>query len=200
MLYHDAMDRRLFTGDPEHARQLWAGIGVLVAVAGGGLAFLLGSTYGFGLVGVSVVLVGVLLVVMHSAMARRTAAGSELLRRTLGFRRYMETAEKDRAAFAEREGIFSEYLPYAIVFGIVERWAKAFEGLDREAARAMQGLGWYVGQGMFSPSAFSSELSTFSSTVSSTIAYAPGSSGSSGFSSGGGFSGGGGGGGGGGSW
>jgi uncharacterized membrane protein len=110
----------------------------------------------------------------------------------------MLTAEKDRAAFAEREGIFSEYLPYAIVFGCVDRWARAFEGIDREAAAAATG-GWYVGQGSFSPTAFSSELSTFSSTVSGTIAYTPGSSGSSGFS-GGGSSGGGGGGGGGGSW
>ncbi len=122
-----------------------------------------------------------------------------LLRRTLGFRRYMETAEKDRAAFAEREGIFSAYLPYAIVFGCVDRWAKTFEGLDREAAAAATG-GWYADPGQFSALSFSNEMSSFSSTVSSTIAYTPGTSGSSGFSGGGGSSGGGGGGGGGGSW
>ncbi len=199
-LYEDAMERRWFTSDPEHARQLWAGAGIGLVLVGAGLVFGLGLTLGLGLVGVAVILCGLVLLAMRSAMARRSAAGSEMLRRTLGFRRYMETAEKDRAAFAEREGIFSAYLPYAIVFGIVDRWAKAFEGLDREATRAMQGLGWYAGQGAFSASAFSSELSTFSSTVSSTLAYTPGSSGSSGFSSGGGFSGGGGGGGGGGSW
>ncbi|HEX4744382.1 MAG TPA: DUF2207 domain-containing protein [Candidatus Limnocylindria bacterium] len=198
-LYRDAMERRWFTGDPENARAMWAGVGILVAAAGAGLVFLLGTRLGLGLVGLAVIVCGLALLATHSAMARRSAAGSELLRRTLGFRRYMETAEKDRAAFAEREGIFSAYLPYAIVFGIVERWAKAFEGLDREATRAMQGMGWYVGHGAFSPSAFSSELATFSSTVSSTIAYTPGSKGSSGFG-GGGFSGGGGGGGGGGSW
>ena len=198
-LYEDAMERRWFTGDPEHARLIWAGIGLGLMLAGVGLVVVLGLTLGFGLVGIAVIVCGAVLLATHSAMARRSAAGSEMLRRTLGFRRYMETAEKDRAAFAEREGIFSAYLPYAIVFGIVERWAKAFEGLDREATRAMQGLGWYVGTGSFSAASFSSELSTFSSTVSSTIAYTPGSSGSSGLS-GGGFSGGGGGGGGGGSW
>ncbi len=196
-LYEDAMERRWFTGHPEHARQLWAGAGIGLMFAGVALVFGLGLTLGLGLVGLAVLVCGVVLLAMRSAMARRSAAGSEMLRRTLGFRRYMETAEKDRAAFAEREGIFSAYLPYAIVFGIVDRWAKAFEGLDREATRAMQGLGWYVGPGAFSTSTFSSELSTFSSNVSSTIAYTPGSSGSSG---GGGFSGGGGGGGGGGSW
>jgi YD repeat-containing protein len=199
-LYDDAMERHWFTSRPEYSRLMWGGLGLFVAVGGVALAVFLGLTYGFGLVGVSVAIVGAVLVSMSSAMARRSAAGSELLRRTLGFRRYMETAEKDRAAFAEREGIFSAYLPYAIVFGIVERWAKAFEGLDREATRAMQGMGWYVGHGAFSPTAFSNELSTFSSTVSSTIAYTPGSRGASGFSGSGGFSGGGGGGGGGGSW
>lgn len=194
-LYDDAMARRWFTADPERARLLWAGLGLAGLAAGVGLVFLLGGAFGLGLTGVAVALAGLVLLVLHPAMARRSAAGSELLRRTLGFRRYLETAEKHRAAFAEREGIFSAFLPYAIVFGCVDRWAKAFAGLDREAAAVG---GWYVGHGAFSPGAFSSELSTFSSTVSSTIAYTPGSSGSSGFS--GGSSGGGGGGGGGGSW
>lgn len=194
-LYDDAMARRWFTADPERARLLWAGLGLAGLAAGVGLVFLLGGAFGLGLTGVAVALAGLVLLVLHPAMARRSAAGSELLRRTLGFRRYLETAEKHRAAFAEQEGIFSAFLPYAIVFGCVDRWAKAFAGLDREAAAVG---GWYVGHGAFSPGTFSSELSTFSSTVSSTIAYTPGSSGSSGFS--GGSSGGGGGGGGGGSW
>ncbi|MDQ3096662.1 MAG: DUF2207 domain-containing protein [Chloroflexota bacterium] len=197
-LYEDAVERRWFTGHPERTRQAWAAAGCAITVAGIGLVFLLGATLGFGLVALGVIVAGLVLLVTHPAMARRSASGSELLRRTLGFRRYMETAEKDRAAFAEREGIFSAYLPYAIVFGCVDRWAKAFEGLDREAAAVATG-GWYAGPGQFSAASFSNELSTFSSTVSSTIAYTPGSSGSSGFS-GGGFSGGGGGGGGGGSW
>lgn len=198
-LYEDAVERRWFTGHPERTRQAWAAAGCTVTIAGIGLVFLLGATFGFGLAAIGVIVAGLVLLVTHSAMARRTASGSELLRRTLGFRRYMETAEKDRAAFAEREGIFSAYLPYAIVFGCVDRWAKAFEGLDRGAAAVATG-GWYAGSGQFSAASFSNELSSFSSTVSSTIAYTPGTSGSSGFSGGGGSSGGGGGGGGGGSW
>ena len=197
-LYEDAVERRWFTGHPDRSRQAWAGAGCVLIVAGIGLVLLLGANFGLGLVALGVVVAGLVLLVTHSAMARRSARGSELLRRTLGFRRYMETAEKDRAAFAEREGIFSAYLPYAIVFGCVDRWAKAFEGLDREATAVATG-GWYAGPGHFSASSFSNEMSSFSSTVSSTIAYTPGTSGSSGFS-GGGSSGGGGGGGGGGSW
>jgi uncharacterized membrane protein len=190
------VERGWFTGDPERTRWRWAGIGCGVTLVGVALVFALGLTAGFGLVALAVVILGVVLMATHRAMAQRSAKGSELLRRSLGFRRYMETAERHRAEFAEREGIFSTYLPYAIVFGCVERWAKAFEGLERDAAAAA--TGWYAGHGAFSPTAFSSQLESFSSHVSSTIAYTPGSSGGSGFS--GGSSGGGGGGGGGGSW
>ena len=117
-------------------------------------------------------------------MPSRTAHGRELLLRILGFRRYMETAETERQRFAERENIFAEYLPYAIVFGSVSKWARAFEGID--AQRATQG--WYTGSGVSSIGALSSDLSSMSSAVSSAISTTPSSSGSSGFSGGGGGS------------
>ena len=62
----------------------------------------------------------------------RTAKGSAVLRRVDGFRRFIEESEKERAQFAEKKNLFSEYLPYAIVFGATEKWARAFEGLDGE--------------------------------------------------------------------
>jgi len=116
------------------------------------------------------------------------------VRRVLGFRRYITTAETDRQRFNEQAGIFAEYLPYAIVFGAVDRWARAFRDIDTVATTAA----WYVGATAFDAPTFSHNLESFSSSVSSTITSTPASSGSSGFS--GGFSGGGGGGGGGGSW
>jgi uncharacterized membrane protein len=127
-----------------------------------------------------------------SRMPRKTRAGAELLRRTLGFRHYMEIAETDRQRFAERENIFSDYLPYAIVFGCVEKWANAFKDIDATQATSS----WYTGSalGSFSAGDLSSNLSSFSSQVSSTIASTPGGSGGSGFSGGSGAGGGGGGG------
>ena len=62
-------------------------------------------------------------------MPKRTAKGYAVLRHTLGFKRFIDESEKHRAQFAERANIFSEYLPYAVVFGATEKWAKAFEGL-----------------------------------------------------------------------
>ena len=105
----------------------------------------------------------------------------------------MTAAEKYQQQFAEREKIFTAYLPFAIVFGCVDRWAHAFRDIDVAAATA----GWYVGAQGLNALAFSSNLQNFNSTVASSITYSPASSGSSGFSGGGG---GGFGGGGGGSW
>ena len=193
-LYEDAMRRKWFTLSPDKARSYWLMAGFGIMFLGGGLVALLGLTLGAGLVAVPVTIGGLALIVLANWMPKRTAIGREALRRTLGFRQYVATAETDRQAFSERENLFSEYLPYAIVFGCVDKWARAFEGLESMPNTSY----WYVGHSHFHAANFSRDLSGFSSAVSSTIVSTPGSSGGSGFS--GGSSGGGGGGGGGGSW
>ncbi|MFN0145511.1 MAG: DUF2207 domain-containing protein [Dehalococcoidia bacterium] len=192
-LYSDAMQRKWFNRKPGTSKGLWLVAGIVLTVLGVGVT--VGSAVLFGrlLIGLPVVFAGPILMVLSRAMSRRTAAGSEALRRVLGFRLFIDTAETRRQEFNEQQGIFERYLPFAIVFGCVERWAKAFEGLDAAA-----NMGWYTGTAAFTPLLFSHTLNSFSSSVGSTIVSAP-SSGGSGFSGGGG-SGGGGGGGGGGSW
>ncbi|MGM0819333.1 MAG: DUF2207 domain-containing protein, partial [Actinomycetota bacterium] len=99
--------------------------------------------------------------------------------------------------FAEREQLFAAYLPYAMAFECVDRWADAFAALG-VAAPAAAG-GWYVASRTSSMSDFGRSLSSFSSTAGSTMRESASSSGGSG-SGGGGSAGGGGGGGGGGRW
>ena len=192
-LYQDSVARGWFARRPDRTRLGYLGLGLLGIVAGLALAFVLGRGVGAGLVGLAVVLVGIVAVPVARIMPAKTAVGAELLRRTLGFRRYMDVAEKDRARFAERENIFSTYLPFAIVFGCVDRWARAFAGIDTAAQTAA----WYSGTSAFNAAQLSSSLQGFSSDLGSAIAATAGSSGGSGFSGG---AGGGGGGGGGGSW
>lgn len=193
-LYSDSSRRKWFARRPDHARAFWAGAGVAVAAAGAGAVFLLGSSLGAGLIGVPVVASGLFLAVLSHWMPKRTALGSELMRRTLGFRQYVATAETDRQRFNEQRNLFAEYLPYAMVFHCVDKWANAFRDVDVIPSTQ----GWYVGPTPFHASSFSRDVQGFSSAISSAIVSTPGSSGSSGFS--GGSSGGGGGGGGGGSW
>jgi uncharacterized membrane protein YgcG len=184
-----------FPQNPETIRTINAIAGVVLAGLGIGAIVLLGTQLGAGIVGVPIVLAGLLLLALSHAMARRTGAGREVYRRLLGFREYMTVAETDRQRFNEEANLFQEYLPYAIVFGCVEKWAKVFEDLGLQPDTSS----WYVSSYAFAPLAFSHSLQSFSSSMSSAIASTPGGSSGSGFG-GGGFSGGGGGGGGGGAW
>jgi uncharacterized membrane protein len=152
----------------------------------------------FGLVPLAVFVTGIALLAAGGRMPARTGKGSAMYSRTVGFRRLFDEGEEDtRQRFAEKQGIFSEYLPYAIVFGCTQRWARAFEGLDAEQLGAAS---WFSGPNVFSAFALASAIDDFDTRATGTLyASQPSSSSSSGFS-GGGFSGGGGGGGGGGSW
>ncbi len=190
----DAMSRKFFTSRPDYARGRWGCLGIVILAIGGFATYQLGINFGWGLVGLAVVLVGMVLIVTARFMPQRTAAGRDVMQHALGFRLYMNTAEKYRQQFAEKAEIFTQLLPYAIVFGCVTKWAKAFEGIDTSASNT-----WYVGSRPFQAALIASSLESMNSSISTAVASTPAGSGSSGFG-GGGSSGGGGGGGGGGSW
>jgi len=185
---------RFFPRNPDTTRIIYLVASVVIAGLGAAMTFGLGMLLGLAIIGIPVIVAGVLLLILAPSMPRRTADGRVMYRRCLGFRHYIETAETARQEFAEKANLFQEYLPYAIVFGCVQKWAKAFGDLADEATHP----GWYYGRGPFVASTFISGVTDFSESISSVMASTPGGSGGSGF--GGGFSGGGGGGGGGGSW
>jgi uncharacterized membrane protein YgcG len=203
MLYDDVTHSGWFRGNPVSVRQRWQVYGIAVTLAGAGLTWLLATKTTFGLVGLAVVVAGLLLLLVAPRMPARTARGTAALAQAHGFRQYLVTAEADQIRFEEGEDIFSRYLPFAIVFGVTERWAKAFQDLA-ERGVDIGTPSWYAGNyyagSAFNYAAFGSSMDSFSTETSGSLAAAtPSSSGSSGFG-GGGFSGGGGGGGGGGSW
>ncbi len=196
MLYDDAAARRWFAGRPDRVHRRWFRIGIAVVVAGGAAVYLAARHTHFALALLPLPLAGLLLMACARWMPRRTARGNAVLRRALGFRRFIEESEKERARFAEKQNLFSEYLPYAVVFGATEKWARAFSGLD---GRPPDTSAWYLSSRPFAPATFVQGIDHFAVTSIGTLTSKPASSGGSGFS-GGGFSGGGGGGGGGGSW
>jgi uncharacterized membrane protein YgcG len=191
-LYDDAVNKEWFWRQPDTARWYWGLFGAFLALVGAAAAYVLGVWQGWGLIGTPLVLAGLLFLATTPFTSFRTGRGRALMLRALGFRLYINTAEKYRQQFAANAGIFTQGLPYAIVFGCVNKWANAFDGVDTSAYIRR----WYVGNGAFAASSFSSSLQAMNAGISSAISY---SSGGSGFGGGGG-SGGGGGGGGGGSW
>ena len=194
-LYVDAVKRGWFVKRPDKVRASWHARGALLFIVGLVLTFVLARWTTFGLVGIPVIIAGVVLTVCARWMPSRTAKGTAIARRVGGFRTVIETAETHMSRWAEEQNVFTRYLPYAIVFGLTEKWAKAFEGLSQMPPDTT----WYLSSRPFIYADFGRAVDDFSVTTGGTIASTPASSGSSGFS-GGGFSGGGGGGGGGGSW
>ncbi len=193
-LYDDVIAQGWFAGRPDKVRLRWRVIGIVAVVLAVGVLVVLAAFTHAGLVGIPLVVGALALLASAKRMPRRTAKGTGVLRRVEGFRRFIDESEKDRARFAEQQHLFSEYLPYAIVFGATEKWARAFAGLDGELAQP----GWYGGSSHVTAASFSDSIDGFAVTTAGTITSTPAGSGSSGFS--GGSSGGGGGGGGGGSW
>jgi hypothetical protein len=193
-MYVDGVNRGWFRVRPDKVRQAWTLRGVVVTIAGGALTFVLARWTHWGLLGIPVLVAGVLLLVGARWMPSRTATGTAMLRRVRGFRRVIETAETHMARWAEKELVFTRFLPFAVVFGCTDRWAKAFADLGIQPDTT-----WYVSPRPFVFAEFADSMDGFAITTGGTIASTPSGSGSSGFG-GGGFSGGGGGGGGGGSW
>ena len=195
-MYDDAVAQGWYRIRPDKTRGRWTAIGVVALLAGIGLTILVALKTSFGIVPLSLVVTAIALLVAASRMPSRTAKGTAMLSRVRGFRRLFDEGEEDtRARFAEQKDIFSQYLPYAIVFGCTKKWAKAFEGIAAEEL----GTDWYTGSHAFNALYLAHAVDHFGTAATGTMyASMPSSSGSSGFS--GGFSGGGGGGGGVSSW
>ncbi|WOQ17011.1 DUF2207 family protein [Raineyella sp. W15-4] len=66
----------------------------------------------------------------------RTAEGTAVRIQALSFEEYLRTAEADQIRFEEAADIFSRYLPYAIVFGVADHWAKVFGEVAAKAQLA----------------------------------------------------------------
>jgi len=206
-MYADVVAIGWYQRSPSSTRLGWAGLGILSVVVGFFGSFFVAAIGGSVLLTLPLILLGAVLICTVKAAPVRRAEGSRVLAESKGFELFLRTAEANQLRFEEGRDIFSEYLPYAIAFGIADEWTKKFEGFAA-AGYPVTEPGWMTGYALGSfwaaSNGFTGTISQFSSMASSAVsAPTPSSSGSSGFSGGGGgggFSGGGGGGGGGGGW
>ena len=142
----------------------------------------------------------------------RTAVGRAWTDQIEGFRTYIATAEADQLKFEEGEDVFSKYLPWAILFGLADRWVKVCQRAIDLGLMSEPDPYWYGGYG-WDPTFMLWNLSMWDNSMQTASVGAPSMEGfsfgsDSGFGGGsmfddgggGGFSGLGGGGGGGDSW
>ncbi|MEI7891108.1 MAG: DUF2207 domain-containing protein [bacterium] len=142
----------------------------------------------------SLIVSGVILFVFSFIMPKLTPVGAELNWQVKGFKLFMETVDKDRAVFHEKENIFEKCLPYAILFGMTKQWIKKMQEIYGADYLATNTSLWYVGGlNSFDANNFVSAIDGLSSDIAASTSSPSGASGSGG-------SGGGGGGGGGGGW
>ena len=132
-------------------------------------------------------------------VTKRTEYGNKVLGEINGFKKFLETAEKDKleSLVHDDPSYFYNILPYAYVLGVSDAWIKQFEGI------AIAPPDWYESADTFDYYRFNRSLNRTIHSASRVMNSVPqsssGSSSGGGFS-GGGFSGGGSGGGGGSSW
>ena len=131
-----------------------------------------------------------ILMVFAKIMPKRTKYGNEMLGKLRGFKRFLETAEKEQleALVNQNPEYFYNILPYTYALGVSDVWMSRFETI------ALKSPDWYTGYNTFNFNDFSHFMSDTMTSAQNVMSSSPSSS------SGGGSSGGGSGGGGGGSW
>lgn len=158
------------------------------------LIFVAFSTFATSIfLGLSLVISALILIGFSLLMPKRTEKGAELNWQIKGFKLFMETVDKDRAVFYEKENIFEKCLPYAILFGMTKQWIKRMRDIYGEEYFNNYAPVWFVGNmSAFDADSFVSAIDSLSSDIAASTS-APSGSGGAGSSGGGGGGGGGGG-------
>lgn len=197
-IYSELIRKKYFISNPDRIRTIYKTIGMIVILASLFILPTLASKAVFALS-------GLLIVVFSRYMPRKTRTGVEANHHIMGFREFIDKAEKDRIEklASEDPKVFDRVLPFALVFGLEERWADAFSGMFTDPPE------WYNSKGYtdsYSPHIFVNDLGRSIGIMNKSFYSSPKNAngsrsvGMGGGFGGGGFSGGGFGGGGGGSW
>ena len=192
-IYDQLVKARYYLERPDKTLGKWIGIAVFAAFVTGGLTILSVSQTWLifappALIAATVLTV-VILLIFAAIMPARTLEGARAREAALGFKEFLSRVEEDRfKRMITSPELFEKYLPYAMAFGVEEKWANAFKDIYREPPQ------WYTGgTGPFNAGSFSHSISSMSSAAASSMSSSPSSSGSGGGGSSGGGSGGGGG-------
>lgn len=148
-LYREVVNQNWYKDHPRAGGKGVGCLGVVMLVVGIPLMLLLGvggmqagSPIGWIAGGLVVASAIALLVFGGRGRTPRTAEGTAVRIQTLGFQQYIATAEANQIKFEEAADIFSRYLPYAIVFGLADRWAKLFGEVAKRAKHEGYDVGY----------------------------------------------------------
>ena len=192
-IYEELVSDGYYRERPDNVQSAWFASTVFVGFVLGSLA-VLSEKQAWVMVApaamfAAAILSVVTLLAFSQIMPARTVEGAHARDEALGFNEFLSRVEEDRyKKMITSPDLFERYLPYAMAFGVADKWAKAFEDIYRVPPQ------WYSGtSGSFNAYTFSQSINTMSSAAASSMSSSPSSSGSGGGGSSGGGSGGGGG-------
>ncbi|MFC7326419.1 DUF2207 domain-containing protein [Marinactinospora rubrisoli] len=167
-LYRDMVRMRWFARRPNVERNQWTVMGIVLTALGVLLTVLLAMYTHAAFTGLAVVIAGAAVTVGAQYMPAKTRLGSAVFAHTLGFRAYLHRADADDVPESQRVPLFSRYLPYAIIFDTVERWAQI---LATAGSAELDGddLPWYHGPDEWRLDDFADSIRTFTLTLSGVI-------------------------------
>ncbi|MDP9846939.1 DUF2207 domain-containing protein [Streptosporangium lutulentum] len=168
-LYRDVVTQGWFARRPDSVRTRWTTLGVVLTVAGVVATVALAWFTSYGLLGLALIIAGAALSVGGQHMPAKTSKGAGALAHTLGFREYLAGGDLGGdVPVAQRVELFSRYLPYAVIFDSVDRWARVVSSVNGNG-RQVDHLYWYHGPAEWDLSKFADSMRTFTMTTSGAI-------------------------------
>ncbi|QBI52196.1 DUF2207 domain-containing protein [Streptomonospora litoralis] len=166
-LYRDMVRLKWFAYRPNLERNRWATAGIGITVLGVVLTTVLAVFTEAAFTALAVIIAGAAVTVGAQFMPAKTRQGSVVFAHTLGFRSYLLSADAEDVPQRHRVSLFSRYLPYAIIFDNVERWAAVLASAGSEGAA--DGLPWYIGPDDWRLQDFADSIKTFALTLTGVI-------------------------------
>ncbi len=133
-------------GSPAKVKAKYFGIGfVMIFLGFFGLFF--GAMLGLGFLVWPFILGGIVVLAFANAMPRKSMKGAQERMKWLAFERYLKGLLKYKKA-EEAKDKFATYLPFAIIFGLDNRWIKEFSRVKAPAPM------WYIPYGYYGGTAY----------------------------------------------
>ncbi|MEE2051573.1 DUF2207 domain-containing protein [Nocardiopsis tropica] len=164
-LYRDMVRLKWFARSPSQVRTRWSTVGMALTAAGVALTGVLAVFTGAAFSGLAVVIAGAAVTVGAQYMPAKTKLGSSVYAHTMGFRDFLLSPRAEQALPGRRVELYSRYLPYAVIFDDVDRWANilasaALADLTPEELTG-DGLAWYTGPREWRIEDFADSITTF---------------------------------------
>ncbi|GAA1578300.1 DUF2207 domain-containing protein [Actinomadura kijaniata] len=174
-MYDDVVEQGWFARRPDTVRSRWTVLGLVLTGLGVLGTVALALTTDLALAGLAVIIAGAAMAYAGQYMPAKTARGSTVLAHTIGFRAFLERGEVSGGELPsqQRIALFSRFLPYAVVFGVVPKWAEVVKDAG-ERAEGADNLYWYEGPAEWDLSNFAESMRTFTLATSGAISQSRG--------------------------